>query len=106
MDKVVRNFAIGLIVLIILAPLGLLAVGETFGEWSNEEIEEKLGFVPPGLEQLSSTWSAPLPDYAFPGGENSDSMTLSAAAYILSAVIGVVVGGGLLYFVGKRIAKD
>jgi cobalt/nickel transport system permease protein/cobalt/nickel transport protein len=33
-------------------------------------------------------------------------MTLSAAAYILSAVIGVVVGGGLLYFVGKRITKD
>ena len=35
MDKIIRNFAIGLVVLIILAPLGLLAVGETFGEWSN-----------------------------------------------------------------------
>ena len=68
MDKIVRNFAIGLVLLIILAPLGLLAVGETFGEWANEEIKEKLGFVPPGLEQLSSLWSAPLPDYAFPGG--------------------------------------
>ena len=29
MDKIIRNFAIGLVVLIILAPLGLLAVGET-----------------------------------------------------------------------------
>jgi cobalt/nickel transport system permease protein/cobalt/nickel transport protein len=106
MDKMVKNFAIGLVLLIILAPLGLLAVGETFGEWGSEELREKIGYVPQGLEQLSSAWSAPLPDYAFPGGENSESMTLSAAAYILSAVIGVVVCGGLLYFVGKKVAKD
>ena len=104
MEKIVRNFAIGLTLLIILAPLGLLAVGETFGEWSVEEVEEKLGFVPPGLEQLSSLWGAPLPDYAIPG--SGDSMTVSAAAYILSAVIGVAICGGLLYFVGKKVAKD
>jgi len=58
-----------------------------------------------GLEKLSGVWNAPLPDYAFPGGESSKSMTLSAAAYILSAVIGVVVCGGLLYFVGKKVAR-
>ena len=106
MDKTIRNMSIGLILLIILAPLGLLAVGETFGEWAPEEVKEKLGFVPPGLEQLSSLWSAPLPDYALPGGENSGSMTVAAAAYILSAVIGVAVCGGLLYFVGKKVARD
>jgi hypothetical protein len=104
MDKLVRNLAIGLGLLIILAPMGLLAVGETFGEWSVEEVQEKLGFVPPGLEQLSSLWSAPLPDYAFPGG--GQSMTVSAAAYIISAVLGVLICGGLLYFVGKRVAQD
>jgi len=106
MDKLLRNFAIGLILLIVLAPLGLLAVGETFGEWGPEEIKEKVGFVPHGLEKLSGMWNAPMPDYAFPGGENSKSMTLSAAAYILSAVIGIIVGGGLLYFAGKKIAKN
>lgn len=104
MDKLIKNFAIALVVLMILAPLGLLAVGETFGEWGNEEVKEKLGFVPAGLEQLSSLWSAPMPDYALP--DIGDSMTAAAAAYILSAVIGVVVCGGLLYFVGKRVAKD
>jgi hypothetical protein len=106
MEKICRNFAIGLVLLIILAPLGLLAVGETFGEWGSEELKEKLGFVPQGLAKLSGIWNAPMPDYAFPGGEGSESMTLSAGAYILSAVIGVVVCGGLLYFVGKRVAKD
>lgn len=104
MDKIIRNFAIGLVLLIVLAPLGLLAVGETFGEWGPEEVREKLGFVPPGLERLSGLWSAPLPDYALPGG--GDSMTVSAGAYILSAVIGVIICGGLLYFIGKKVAKD
>jgi len=53
MDKLYRNLAIGLILLIILAPIGLLAVGETFGEWGSEELKEKLGFVPLGLEKLT-----------------------------------------------------
>jgi hypothetical protein len=44
-----------------------------------------------------------MPDYAFTGGEASESM--AAVAYILSAVIGVVICGGLLYVVGKRFAK-
>lgn len=104
MDKTTRNLVIGLIALIILAPLGLLAVGETFGEWGNEELEEKIGFVPPGLEELSSIWSAPMPDYALPGMD--DSMTAASVAYILSAIVGVIIGGGLLYLLGKRIAKD
>lgn len=106
MDKLVRNFAIGLALLIILAPLGLLAVGDTFGEWGSEEVKEKLGFVPQGLEKLSGLWSAPLPDYAFPGGEASESMNMSVIAYILSAVLGVVISGGMLYFIGKKVAKN
>lgn len=102
MSKTIKNMAIGLVVLIILAPLGLLAVGETYGEWGNEEIQEKLGFIPQGLEDLSSVWSAPLPDYAF--GED-ESMSTQVIAYIVSAILGVVICGGLLYFAGKKIAK-
>jgi cobalt/nickel transport system permease protein/cobalt/nickel transport protein len=104
MDKTTKNMAIGLVALMILAPLGLLAVGETFGEWSNEEVEEKLGYIPAGLEELSSLWSAPMPDYALPGG--GESMTSLSFAYILSAVLGVVICGGLLYFWGKKVARD
>ena len=104
MDKTTKKLAIGLMLLVILTPLGLLAVGETFGEWGPKEVKEKLGFVPPGLERLSSLWSAPLPDYAYSGGD--ESMTVAAAVYILSAVIGVVLCGGLLYFIGKKVARD
>jgi cobalt/nickel transport system permease protein/cobalt/nickel transport protein len=104
MDRTIRNFAIGLILLIVLAPLGLLAAGEAFGEWGPEEVKEKLGFVPPGLEEFSNFWHAPLQDYALPGG--NQSTTAAAATYILSALIGVVICGGILYFVGKRVARE
>ncbi len=103
MERTVRNFAIGLIMLIILAPLGLLAVGETFGEWSSEELKEKLGYVPSGLESLSSFWKAPILDYALPGDESQTGLVF---AYILSAAVGVVICGGILYLIGKKIAKD
>ncbi len=102
MDKIVRNLLIGLSILIVLVPLGLLATGETFGEWANQELEEKLGFVPQGLEQLASLWSAPIPDYAFPEDESQTGMV---AAYYISAMVGAIICAGLLYFVGKRIAK-
>jgi hypothetical protein len=103
MEKIVRNFAIGLVILIILAPLGLLAAGETFGEWSTEEIYEKLGFVPAGLGSLSSLWGAPLSDYAFP---NDESQTGAIAAYLLSGILGVAICAGLLYYIGKKVARD
>jgi hypothetical protein len=103
MDKTIKNLTIGLLILIVFVPLGLLAVGETFGEWGTEELEEKLGFVPPGLEQLAPLWSAPVPDYALPGDESETGIV---AAYYLSAILGVAICAGLLYFVGKRVAKD
>jgi hypothetical protein len=103
MDKTIRNLTVGLAILVILVPLGLLAVGETFGEWGTEELQEKLGFVPKGLEQLAPFWKAPVPDYALPGDDSEKGMV---AAYYLSAIIGVAICGGLLYLVGKKLAKD
>jgi hypothetical protein len=103
MEKSIRNLILGLLILMVLVPLGLLATGETFGEWGNEEIEEKLGYVPQGLEELSTFWQRAPPRLAFEGDESAQGAVI---AYILSAVIGVVIGGGVLYLFGKRIAKD
>jgi hypothetical protein len=103
MDKSMRNLAIALLVLVILAPAGLIATGETFGEWGGEELLEKIGYIPTGLEKLSTLWSAPLPDYAFP---NDETTTGAVMAYILSAVIGVILCGGILYLFGKHVAKN
>jgi cobalt/nickel transport system permease protein len=76
-----------LAVLIAAVPLGLLAEGSAWGEWSAEEIAEvvtggsTLGYTPAGL---ANGWSlkALMPDYTWEGMNET-------AAYILSAVIGV-----------------
>lgn len=103
MDKLIRNLLIALAVLVILTPIGLISTGETFGEWGNDYLEEKLGYVPAGLESVSVAWNAPLPDYGLPFlGETFAGMSVG---YILSAIVGVALCGGLLYLIGKLLAK-
>ncbi len=86
--------ALGL--LIVLSPLGLLAPGVADFEWSTEELEELVGYVPAGLTQLAELWKlAPLPDYQLPGLGAEASFLEQAPAYILSAVVGV----GLIFAV-------
>jgi cobalt/nickel transport system permease protein len=81
-----RPLWIGLAVLIVLSPIGLLAPGTAWGEWGAEELTDLgLGFVPAGLEKLGSLWGAPLPDYDLPALGNA------SLAYVLSAIIGIVV---------------
>lgn len=102
MDKNTRNLLIGLLILVILTPLGLLAAGETFGEWGTEELKEKIGYVPPGMDSLANIWHAPLSDYGFPG---NDTPIGTISGYVFSAIVGVIVCGGVLYFAGKIIAR-
>jgi len=102
--KTLRNMVIALIALVVITPLGLLATGDAFGEWGLGDLMDKVGYAPSGMQDLSSAWSAPMPDYALPGAEGA---TGASAAYILSAVIGVALCMGILYFLGKKIAvKD
>jgi len=59
------------------------------------------------LEELSDLWHAPLKDYNIPNGPSfQDSKLIASAGYILSAIIGVIVGSSLLYFIGKKVAKN
>jgi cobalt/nickel transport system permease protein len=81
-----RVLWIGLAVMIIAVPLGLLAPGTAWGEWGAEELTDLgLSFVPRGLEQLSGIWGAPMPDYDIPALGNAQ------LAYVLSAVLGIVI---------------
>lgn len=82
----------GLVILILLSPLGLFLpeyfkAGDAWGEWGSDSLKELVGYVPQGLDKLSSLWSAPIPDYAFKGWEEKGLAHLSIA-YIASAVLG------------------
>jgi hypothetical protein len=103
MDKLLRNLLIVLAVMIIVVPIGLLAVGTAYGEWGTEELEGLVGFIPAGLGSVSSTWTAPLPDYALPSLEVS--FLNQSLAYWLSAIIGVILSGGLLIIIGRAMTS-
>jgi len=107
--KLINKLWLGLGVLIILSPLGLILPahyksGAAWGEWGVDEIRELVGYIPKGLEKLSSLWSAPIPDYTFKGWEARPIINL-CFAYILSAAIGVFVCIGIVLILGKFLSK-
>lgn len=94
--RAARSLWIGLALLMIATPLGLLAAGTAWGEWAPEdfrdaamrqEIATASGAAAPlhppqGLEKLAATWTAPIPDYAPPFLKNEKF------GYVLSALFG------------------
>lgn len=95
--------------LILFSPLGLILpahfnAGSAWGEWSPDEIEKMLGYVPLGLEKLSSLWNAPLADYSFNGWEEKGLKHLSLS-YIISAIIGMLLTVTVSILLGKIIIK-
>ena len=105
-----NKFWIGLGVLIVLSPLGLILpdhfkAGSAWGEWGADEMRKLVGYVPQGLEKLSSLWNAPMPDYAFKGWEGKP-LTDMSFAYIVSAIVGIAIIAGITSFLGKALARD
>jgi hypothetical protein len=107
--KTITRFWIGLGVLIVLSPLGLILpehfkAGSAWGEWGVDEMQKLVGYIPRGLEQLASLWNAPMPDYAFKGWEGKGLQHLSLA-YIVSAVAGIAITVIAVLLIGKVLAK-
>jgi len=105
--KAHRKLWIGLLVLSVLSPLGLLlpawlGAGSAWGEWSAEEIKGLIGYVPARMGRLSSLWHAPLPDYAGPGA----SPLARIAWYAASALVGLGLVVGLSLLLGRWLARN
>jgi cobalt/nickel transport system permease protein len=84
--KTWRPLWIILAVLVVLTPIGLLAPGTAWGEWGLDQLSGLgIKFTPSGMAKLASLWSAPLPDYDLP------SLGNTTAAYILSAIVGIII---------------
>ncbi len=107
--KLINELWLGLGVLVILSPLGLILpeyfkAGSAWGEWGVDEIQKLAGYIPKGLDKFSHFWSAPLPNYAFREGEG-ESILVLGLSYILSAVIGVLICIGVVFILGKLLSK-
>lgn len=102
-----RKLWYALIVLIIFAPLGLIAQGTAYGEWSGEEIKAKLGYIPQGMAKFADKWKAILPGYSIPGF--GTSFFKSSLGYIVCAIAALILILGIttiISIVKKRNNKD
>jgi hypothetical protein len=107
--KITTKLWIGLMVLILLSPLGLILpehfkAGSAWGEWGADEIQKLVGYVPQGFKKLADLWNAPMPDYAFKGWEEKGLSYLSFA-YIVAAIVGIAVIVAVAYFIGKLLSS-
>ena len=107
--RLITKLWIGIVVLIVLSPLGLILperfkAGSAWGEWGADEMQKLVGYIPKGLEKLSSLWSAPIPDYAFKGWEEKGLPRLSFA-YIMSAAIGIIIVVVIALIIGRILTK-
>lgn len=104
--KTTTKFWIGIGILAVLSPLGLylpytFGAGTAWGEWSANEIHGLVGYVPKGLQKLSSLWNAPLPAY----GLGSPGLKHLSLAYVLSAILGIGVCVGVAFLLGKLLSQ-
>ena len=108
MTRFQKRLCIGLLIMALLTPLGILLpekfkAEEAWGEWGVEKLEKVLGYVPEGLKKLADFWKAPIPDYNF-GGEGA-SVTLQAISYIASGLLGIGVCAFVVFMVSRFMAK-
>lgn len=98
-----RKLWAGLAVLVVLTPLGLIASGTAWGEWSAGELRKLLGFVPQRLKALEGLWPSLMADYNLPGW---NSPFMSAMGYILAAALGVGVLMALAFLVSRFLPSE
>lgn len=103
-DKLLRNLLIVFAVLIVLVPIGLLASGTAYGEWSANQLQGLVGFVPAGVASLSGLWHAPLREYSLPG--LSGTFLGQSLAYYASAILGAVLCGGVSILIGRALTRN
>lgn len=94
------KYMIGFIVLVaLLTPLGLIAEGPAWGEWSNEEIRSMLGFVPASIENAKPLVEAIIPDYAIEGMGD-------LASTWLSALLGMGLVFAILFGMKRSVSRE
>lgn len=103
-----RNLLIALGMMALLAPLGtvlpqIIKAGTAWGEWGIDEVRERIGYAPAGMEEGKDAWKPPMPEYGVPGGEDA-SLPRRGMRYLLSACLGVLLCAGMTYLIVRLLA--
>ena len=92
----VRRVGTAFTALAVVAPLGLIAPGFAYGEGSANDVQAAFGYVPKGLQDLSSVFSAPLGGYNLPLPFFSDAnaeLWHAAIGYEITGILGMLLCG-------------
>ena len=94
---------IALLALALLAPLGIIAAGGAWGEWGNDEIKDRVGYVPQGMhESAVGQRESPLQEYEVPGlAKNGARRSLG---YIITAIVGAGITAAAVFALGRGAA--
>jgi len=108
MTRFQKKLWIGLLVMALLTPLGILLpekfnAENAWGEWGIEKLEKLLGYVPEGLRKLTDVWKAPISDYKF-GGEGA-SRVVQVASYIVSGFLGIGACALIIFIISRFIVR-
>lgn len=85
--------------LAVVAPLGLIAPGFAYGEGGPEDVQAAFGYIPQGLQDLSSIFTAPFSGYNIPLPFFSDanaSLWQAALGYEITGIIGILLSGAVV----------
>jgi hypothetical protein len=95
-----RKGWIALLVMAVLTPLGIIAIGGAWGEWDLQTVEELSGHAPEGMRKAQEARpDAPLPDYEVPGlGEGPFG---SGIGTILTALVGAAATAVAVLVIGR-----
>lgn len=94
------------VALAVVAPLGLIAPGFAYGEGSTEDVQAAFGYVPQGLQDLSSFFAAPLSGYNIPLPFFSDAnaeLWHAAIGYEITGIIGMLLCGLLIVGIAQVV---
>jgi cobalt/nickel transport protein len=92
MNKLSGKIWLGLLVLALLSPIGLILPkildgGDAWGEWPVETVAKDKGYVPGGMVKEANHWKAPIADYNL--GKDDDPVWKQSGSYIISGLVGI-----------------
>ncbi len=100
--KGIHRLWLGIGILVILTPLGLIAKGSAWGEWGADEIRALIGFVPEGMASIHGVWKGIMDGYSIPGLRGGIETVLG---YIVSAITGVLIVAVTTYGISKLLSS-